>query len=161
MSDELDLDLDDQEDKINNRIRTLSEKVKSTAQERDELATKQKSSDEARAKAEKERDFFKDFSQLSSKYPAASSYQEKILEKVNAGYTAEDATLSILAKEGKLTAQSAPEAPLPRADQVAGGSAATTVSDSGDKELRDMTTEEKRSALLEMEKGGTDLLKRS
>src|ERR1035437_610055 len=74
----------------------------------------EKAAVEAEAKmatAEKERDFFKDFSGSISKYPSANEYQDAIKEKVMSGYTVEDATVSVLAKEGKLGTIQAPPPP--------------------------------------------------
>lgn len=105
---------------------------------------------EAEAKAiaaEKERDFFKGFSIQSSKYPGANDYQDKILEKFHSGYDIEDATISVLAKEGKLTPQVQRQSP-------AGGSASNQISQGGSKTLSEMTREEKRQAILEAEAKG-------
>ena len=106
---ELNLDLDqieiNEEKKlqVKDRFAKLSEKMTLTAREKEEA--------EARLQAEKERDFFRDFSQVSSKYPKATEYQAQILEKVDSGYTTEDATLAILAKEGKLQTTMEPVKP--------------------------------------------------
>lgn len=160
---ELDLNLEDldqiqaNEDKkllVKDRFAKLSEKMTLEAKGKAEAEAKVKTEADARLQAEKERDFYKDFSQVSSKYPGASEYQAQILEKVNSGYTTEDAAISILAKEGKL-----PVAEPPRPDNVAGGSASTVITDTGDKKIEEMSSEEKRSALLQMEKEGVNLLK--
>jgi len=160
-NEELDLDLDNQDEalKTKNRFQQLSDKVKSTAKEKDDALAKVKTEEENRLKAEKERDFFRDFSKLSSQYPNATAFQDKILEKVNAGYSAEDATLAILAKEGKLQAPIAPSAPLP--DNVAGGSASTAITEQSDKGLGEMTVDEKRDALVKMEKEGINILSKN
>jgi hypothetical protein len=153
-NEDLNLDLDNLEVqaeeklKVKNRFEKLSEKVILTSKEKDEALSKAQAEAEARAKAEKERDFYKDFSANVSKYPSASEYQDKILEKVNAGYSTEDAMVSVLVKEGKFT----PEAPQVSSPQVEGGSAATTIS--GDKTLNDMSASEKLDALKEAEKSG-------
>ncbi len=98
----------------------------------------------------KESAFYKGFNQVSTKYPGANEYQDKILEKVNAGYDVEDATISILAKEGKYTP---PVATVER-ESPAGGSAATAIPGSGQKTLDEMTRDEKRAALMELEAQG-------
>ena len=158
MEDDLNLDVETQEKLENkNRFEKLSEKVILTAKERDDANAKVKTESDARLKVEKERDFFRDFSQLSSRYPHATAYQEKILEKVNSGYTPEDATLAILAKEGKLSS-TPPPPPLP--ENIAGGSASTAVVDGAEKELNQMSKEEKRHALLDLEKQGEELFRR-
>ena len=153
MDDELNLEELDQIEtnaenklKVKNRFEQLSEKVKVTSQERDAEAEARKKAEEEKASIEKDRDFYKNFSALSSKYPAASEYQETIREKVNAGYTEEDATLAVLAKEGKLTNQTvAPPAPE-------GGSAPTI--QVGEKSIADTTLEEKRALLEQADQSG-------
>ena len=154
MDNELNLDLDNLEVqaeeklKVKNRFEKLSEKVAVTSKERDEALAKVQTEAEAKLNAEKERDFYKDFSANVSKYPSASEYQDKILEKVKSGYSTEDAMVSVLNKEGKLTF-TPPEQKKPQAE---GGSAPTTFS--GDKSLSDMTPTEKLSALAEADKSG-------
>lgn len=151
MADELDLGLEGTDENINNnrvdkRIRDLSEKVKLTSQERDDLVKAKAEADTKVTMAEKERDFFKDVSTLASKYPSASEYQDKIKEKVMIGYTVEDATVSVLNAEGKLTPAQAPK------ESPAGGSATNAMKSDGDKTIAEMTKAEKR-AILEKELG--------
>lgn len=151
MADE-DLDLELEEENINKvekRIKTLSEKVKLTSEERDELAKAKETLEGEKTSLSKERDFYKGFNQISTKYPGASEYQDKILEKVNAGYDVEDATISILAKEGKFT----PAETRTETENAAGGSASTTIN-SGDKNPQEMTQDERRAKLLDMESRG-------
>lgn len=152
MLDELELDLnEDNQEEINrkNRFQQLSEKVKITAKERDELAQAKEQEAKARAEAEKERDFFKGFSQVSSKYEGASEYQDKIWEKVKSGYDVEDATVSILNKEGKFK-------PLVKEESftAAGGSASIGITDQGEKTYDKMSRAEKLAALKDMEARG-------
>lgn len=156
MNDDLDLDLDniheqaEQKEKVKNRFSQLSEKVIITSKERDEANAKLQAEAEARTNAEKERDFYKGFSTSISKYPHASEYQDKILEKVKSGYDVEDAMVAVLAKEGRLNMSSAPvQQPI---GQVEGGSAPTITE--GSKTLQDMSPEEKFAALVEAEKTG-------
>ena len=155
MDEDINLDLDNIEVqaekklKVKNRFEQLSEKVITTSKERDEATAKAKENEDAKVIAEKERDFFKDFSANASKYPAASEHQDAILEKVNSGYTTEDAIVAVLNKEGKLPA---PPEPEPDKPQVEGGSAPTTLE--GEKTLDNMTPEEKMSALEEADKSG-------
>lgn len=156
MADEiLDLDLEqldaqiDNTNKVEKRITDLSQKVKTTAEERDAEA-KAKAEAETRATAaEKERDFFKDFSTQSSKYPGATDHQDKIKEKVMLGYSMEDAVVSVLNAEGKLNAS-----PAPRANDVAGGSAVNQPNTGSDKAISEMTKEEMRAKLLEAAQRG-------
>lgn len=136
--------------KVKNRFEKLSEKVILTSKEKEEAEAKAKAAEDARLNAEKERDFYKDFSVNVSKYPAASEYQDKILEKVRGGYTTEDAMVAVLAKEGKLNV---PPAPAPTFNgQVEGGSAPTTIG--GEKTIDTMSAEDKLTALMEAEKTG-------
>lgn len=141
---ELDLivDVPQQINRDDKRIETLSSKVKETSQQRDEAIAKV-------AASEKEVAFYKGFSGVSAKYQGAAEFQDKILEKVNAGYDLEDATVSVLNKEGKLM----PPAPPPPAP-AAGGSALVNIPENGIKSAGEMTQAERRSALLDAEKHG-------
>lgn len=154
MENELSLDLDnielqaEEKLKVKNRFERLSEKVILTSKEKDELAKAKAELETKYAAIEKERDFFKDFSASSAKYPEANAYQDKILEKVRLGYSPEDATVSVLAKEGKLGSVATPtQAPSPE-----GGSASTVIE--GEKDYKDMTPTEKRNVLTELDKQG-------
>lgn len=156
MEDEMNLDLDNIEAqteeklKVKNRFQQLSEKVILTSKERDELAESKKVLEGEKESIAKERDFYKDFSANVSKYPNASEYQDKILEKVKAGYSTEDAMVAVLAKEGKLEI---PSQQIPQPEmQVEGGSAPTFTE--GAKTLQNMTPEEKLAALAEADKSG-------
>lgn len=149
---ELDLELDEEKENINKvekRIKSLSEKVKLTSEERDELKGLNDSLTAEKHTLSKERDFYKGFNQVSTKYPAASEYQDKILEKVNAGYDVEDATVAILNKEGKLN----PVIPVAEKPTVAGGSATTTIKGNA-KTPEEMTQDEREAALKDYEAKG-------
>lgn len=122
--------------KAEERIKELSGKVKLTSQERDELA-------EANKDIGVERDFYKDFSETSTKFPQASEHKDAILEKVKSGYSVEDATVSVLNSEGKLIPQKEDR------EVVAGGSA-TTVTPEGGKKPEDMTRDEMKEALKDI-----------
>lgn len=124
-----------------NRFKDLSEKVETTAKERDEAKA------DADA-AKKDLEFYKGFSTISSKaeYSAAPDYQEKIKEKFDTGYTLEDAALSVLGKAGKLNA------PQMQRQSPAGGSASTAMKSVDDKPVNEMTKEEKREKLMELER---------
>ena len=119
------------------RNQILSEEVKQAAEERD--AEKGK-----RETAEKELEFYKGFSKLSSKYPNASDYEDKIREKVLKGYDMEDAAIAVLNKSGKLMPQKVER------EVVAGGSATTNPSQ-GSKGVKDMNQAERLQALREAE----------
>ncbi len=147
--DELELGLEGSEDinKTELRIKNLSSKVRDTATERDEAKA---AAEKAQAEAEsavKERDFFKGFSAISEKYPGASEFQDQILEKVNAGYSQEDAAVSVLNANGKLQSQAQQEAPRP-ITSAGGGSAATVLPDSAERPISEMTQAERREALM-------------
>ncbi len=150
---ELELDENNNEEIINrkdNRIKSLSDKVKLTSEERDTLAKEKEEFAKAKADAEKERDFFKGFNQVSSKYPNASEYQDKIWEKVKGGYDIEDAAVAILNKEGKFT----PAPPIQEKFTAAGGSASTAMKGGESKAPNEMSHAEVKAALLDLEARG-------
>lgn len=149
MAEELELDLGESEDinKTEVRIKNLSSKVRETSTERDEANAKAQAEEAARLAAEKERDFYKGFSVISEKYPGAAEYQDAILEKVNLGYSQEDAALSVLNANGKLQPISAAATPI----TAGGGSAATVLPDSGSKSVAEMSQAERREALMSPE----------
>lgn len=154
---DLELDLEELDNDINNqnrvekRIKDLSSAVKMTSEERDAERAKAQEAEAARIAAEKERDFFKDFSATSSKYPGASEYLEDIKNKVMSGYTVDDATVATLAAQGKLNI-AAPQEPR---ETVAGGSAVNQLTPSGSsKTIGEMTQEERRAKLVEAERAG-------
>ena len=132
---------------VKDRFAKLSEKVTLSRKEKEVAEAKAQTEADRASKAEKERDFFKTFSQVSSKHPEAANFQDQILERVNKGMDTEEATVAVLYKEGKLTA------PQPQVENVAGGSAPNTPSQ-GEKDFREMNNEEKRNVLLELEKKG-------
>lgn len=150
--DELELDLEGSEDinKTELRIKNLSSKAKTFAEERDAERTAKEAETAARVSAEKERDFFKDFSTISSKYPNASEFQDQILEKVNAGYSTEDAAVSVLNANGKLTPQMQQQDARPIT--AGGGSAATIIADNAERPISEMTQAERREALMDPER---------
>lgn len=154
MADELDLDqLDidlEKENKTEKRFKDLSEKVKLTSEERDakdKLLTEQKTQNEALIK---ERDFLNSFGDQLGKYPDAVGFKDKIKEKVLKGYSVEDATTAVLVAEGKYTP---PKVDQPIGD-IAGGSASTFHQTGGEKPISEMTREEKRAKLVEIEQRG-------
>ena len=152
MDDELELDLQEGQNinKTEQRIKNLSSKVAETAQERDEASRRAEEAEARASAAEKEKEFYASFSTLASKYPGASDHMDAIKAKVLAGYSEEDATVSVLNAEGKLQPQQAAyQAPAP----AGGGSAATTLP-SDSRTTQEMSREEKRSALLEADSRG-------
>lgn len=138
------------ENRTEKRIKDLSEKVRLTAEERDEQKRLKAESDTKIADLEKERDFLNSFTEISGKYPDASSYRDKIKEKVLKGYSVEDATVSTLAGEGKFN----PPKPVIKVDSPVGGSAINQPTTGGEKPLSEMSREEKRAKLMEAEQRG-------
>lgn len=158
MADELDLELEGSQEEIisrkDNRIKNLSDKVKTTSEERD---AKAKALEEAEAKAtaaQKEADFFKNFNTVSQKFQGASEYQDKIREKAALGLSVEEATTLVMATEGKYVAP----APVVERQSAAGGSASTGIADSAEKKPKEMTQAERLSQLQEIEARGEKFL---
>lgn len=128
------------------RIKELSNKVKITSAERDELAATKVTLETERDSAVKETNFYKSYADSAVKYPAAKEHQDEIKAKVLAGYDMEDAFVSVLAKAGKLN----PETQRPDKISAAGGSASTTTQNNGgQKSVSEMTQAERREALKE------------
>lgn len=153
MTEELDLDLLDQdiekENKVEKRIKDLSEKVRLTAEERDAEKRKVEESNSKTNELQRERDFYASFADVVSSNPAAKDHKEDILTKVKSGYSVEDATYAVLGKAGKLSQ------PQPIVDNPIGGSASVNQPViGGTKKINEMTRDEKRTALLEAEKRG-------
>jgi hypothetical protein len=148
MADELELDFnEDNNEEItrkDNRIKSLSEKYKTSEMEKAELAKAREEDAKARQAAEQELGFFKDFSKVSSKYQGASDYQDQILEKHKLGLSVEESTMLVLAKEGKF--QGTPTPP-PQREMAAGGSASTGIADASDKPFKERSSDELRAAL--------------
>ncbi len=157
MADEFDLDQLDREIETNNRvdkrIKDLSEKVKLTAEERDEQKRILGERESTIASLEKERDFFNSFGDQVAKYPEASGFKDKIKERVLRGYSVEDATTAVLVAEGKYNAPKV-EHQAPAVDTFAGGSATTVHQTGGEKTIGQLTREEKRARLLEAQASG-------
>ncbi len=160
--DELNLDLDTVEQnaekslQIKDRFAKLTEKGIEAEKKAQEAEAKANAEAERASKAEKDLNFYKSFSQISSKHPGASEYQDQIKERVDKGYDPEDAVLAVLAKEGKLNNQTFTPPVRPN---VEGGSAQTDLGQSGTKSVSEMNTNEKMEALLQAEKEGANLLK--
>ena len=155
MPDDLDLEqLDteiEKENKVETRIKDLSSKVKLTAEERDSAKRKVDEELARNANLTKEIEFLNSFGDQLAKHPEASSFRDRIKEKVLKGYSVEDATISTLASEGKLSA-SQKEVQI---DNVAGGSATVNQPISGGaKTIQQMNRDEKRNAIIEAEHRG-------
>lgn len=136
---------------IDRRVSNLTETLKTEREEKARLAQEVEEGKLKLQTLEKENSFNSSFSDSTSQYPQASEYKDAIKEKVLAGYSVEDATVSVLAKEGKLTS-----APQPR-ENIAGGSATNAMQAEGTKSLRDMERSDKRAALIEAENEGGEL----
>lgn len=151
MTDELDLELDlgEQDAEKNGRIRNRINKLateRANALKKSEEDTKARTIAEAKTSAiEKDLGFYKGFNQVTSKYQGAGEYQDKIREKVLAGYDVEDATVAVLAKEGKLQA---PAQAVQIKETAAGGSATNTVPQA-EKSVAEMSQAERKAKLAE------------
>lgn len=158
---DLNLDLDNVQNDVQQKLQTkdrfakLTEKGIESEKARELAENKAQAESDRAAKAEKDLEFYKSFSQLSSKHPGASDFQDQIKERVDKGYDPEDATLAVLAKEGRLSGQTVQVA---RPD-IAGGSAQTNLGDGGGKNISEMTQAEKAEALMQAEKEGFNLLR--
>lgn len=137
------LALENKTSEAEKRIKQLSEKVRLTSEERDEKEKLLKETTEKLSVLEKENSFNSTFVDVLGTYSQAKDHRDEIKAKVLAGYTVEDATLAVLGKAGKLGGTLTPT----YTPQVAGGSAATTMTNSANKEVKDMTQAERRAQL--------------
>lgn len=138
-----------EEHPIDKRIKTLSDKVKSTAEERDEKDRLLKESQIEKDNLIKERDFLNSFGDQVAKFPDAAGFKDKIKERFSKGYSLEDATAAVLVAEGKYQP---PRVQQP-VETVAGGSA-PTIHQIGDKTLDQLSQAERRAKLVEAESRG-------
>lgn len=123
------------------RIKNLSEKVETIATERDTFKAEADS-------AKREAEFYKGFTGVVTKYPAAAEFQDQIREKViSKGYDLNDAAVALLVQAGKYN-----PAPKP-VDNPAGGSA-TNQPPKAAKSVKEMSRDEMLTELLEREKRG-------
>ena len=155
MTDQNELDLEqldkeiEGENRVEKRIKDLSEKVRLAAEERDAGKRKLEEESTRASGLQKEVEFLNSFGDQLSKHPDASPFRDKIKEKVLKGYSIEDATVSTLSSEGKLSPKEV------RIDNVAGGSAAVNQPITGvQKTVSEMSRDEKRAKLLEAEQRG-------
>lgn len=147
--------LDQLQEEINNknaveeRFINLN-KGKKEAELKAETLAKEKGEIEAKmALMEKETAFLNSFSDVSTKFPTASEFKEKIKEKVmTSGYSVDDATVAVLHAEGRLSSSPTQQA------NVAGGSAPIQITNQANKPVNEMTQTEKWSALKQAEKEG-------
>lgn len=133
------------------RIKQLSGKVREAAEATEaEKAAREKAESE-RTEAQRERDFYQGYADVIATNPMAKDHKDEIFTKVKSGYTVEDATYAVLGKAGKLgqPAQQVEET------HIGGGSSPTTPLPGGSqKQISDMSRDEKRAALIEAEKRG-------
>lgn len=161
--DELNLELDtveveaNQKLQVKDRFAKLTEKGLEAEKKAQEAEAKARAEAERASKAEKDLEFYKSFSQISSKIAGAAEFQDQIKERVDRGYDPEEAALAVLAKEGRLGAQT--PAPIQQNVNVAGGSSQTNLGDGGSKDIKEMTSAEKADALMQMEREGANLLR--
>lgn len=154
MADEtLDLETIDQDiensNKVEKRIKDLSEKVRTTSEERDAGKRNLEESLAKNAELQRERDFYAGFADVLSVNPMAKDHRDEILTKVKGGYTVEDATYAVLGKAGKLGQ------PKIEVENPAGGAAAATQPiTGGQKSVSELSHDEKRAKLLEAEQQG-------
>lgn len=134
--------------RINNALKARDEALKA----KEELESARQKAEEERQAALKELEFFKGFSQVTSKYSGAGEYQEQIKEKVMAGYDMEDAAIAVLARENKLSQGSVRERENP-----AGGSASNSMRSGGEKSPTEMSQSERLQALEQIERESGDL----
>lgn len=154
---QVDLELEEQPQgaDTNNRALTrnkqLADKYAASEADKARLAAE-------KAESDKERDFYKGFNTMASKYQGAADHQDKILEKVKAGYDIEDATVAVLSREGKLGAPAeqpgVTQAPIAQPSSPAGGSASFSPPINPDRKPSEMNLDELRSALVEAERKG-------
>ena len=155
MTENNDLDLEqldsdiEKENKVEKRIKDLSEKVRLTSEERDEQKKLLSERDKKIAELERENAFSSGFVDMLSSHSAAKDHKDEIKEKVLKGYSVEDATLAVLGKVGKLS-----QPPPPKPENPAGGSAVTQPLVGNQKTVKDLSREEKRQQLLEAETRG-------
>lgn len=158
--DELELDLSTEEQNINKtpeRIQNLLGKVKEQSTAAETARAGEQAANERATVAEKKVEFLDSFTNVSTKYPGAIEYKDAIQEKVLAGYTVEDATVSVLNAEGKFTPTPQVEVQAPQG-AAAGGSAPIGIPNTGSKELSEMTRDEKRAEVVKaIERGDIGL----
>lgn len=158
MADEDLIDLEDNaqspvEDKSDNRLRNLANKVRTVAEERDAALKEKQLQQEEIQKTKREVEFYKGLGAIATQNPAVLEYQEQIMDKVvNNGYSIEDAAVSILVKENKY--QPPMSNPQPIVESPAGGTSPNAFRGGGEKSVGDMTQEERRNALLQAEADG-------
>ena len=158
MTEELDLEQLDQEidgeNKVQKRIKDLSDKVRIASEERDEQKRLLEESNKKIADLGKDNAFNAGFADILATHSAAKDHKDDIKAKVLAGYSVEDAAFAVLGKAGKLGQPQTVQTPPPPRDNPAGGSAINQPNTGGIKSVNEMTRDEKRAALVEAEQRG-------
>lgn len=125
------------------RITQLSDKVRTTSEERDEKVRLLELSNTKVATLERENAFNSGFVDVLSTHSAAKDHKDDIKAKVLTGMSVEDATFAVLGKAGKLGAS----LPQNTTNHVAGGSSPTTQTQTADKSVAEMNQDERRAQL--------------
>lgn len=148
--------VDENGNEINNELSSSEKRIVALNAQANERAAERDSERAAKEKVEaekieiaRERDFYQGFSDVVSTNPSAKDHKDDILAKVKSGYTVEDATYAVLGKLGKLAQ------PKVEHQAIAGGSAVITPPQGGaNKQVSEMSRDEKRAALMELERSG-------
>ncbi len=130
---------------VEERVRKAISDKKEAEAKVEEAVKKQTETEAKLAQMEKDTQFLNSFTDVTAKFPTASEYKDKIREKVMSGYSVDDATISILHAEGKLSS-------TPNMGNIAGGSAPNQII--GQKTVQEMSSTERWAALKEAEKKG-------
>lgn len=126
------------ENRAQERITQLSEKVRLEAEGRTKA-------EEKALAAESRASFAEGFADILGNHPAAKDHKDEIRAKTLAGIPLEDATFAVLGKAGKLGGTQTPVVPQ-TPPQVAGGSAVTNAPQT-QKGIGEMSVDEKRAEL--------------
>lgn len=134
---------DQRSDRTKERIEDLTGKLESTSKERD-----------AERKKREELEFDLGFERVKSKYPTADEYREAVKKAAKSGIAVEDALIVELHKAGKLQTGSQKRETVER--DAVGGSADTRgiENSSGSKSMGEMTHDERRALISELERKG-------
>ena len=147
-------EIDKVEAEITNK-NAVEERVRKAISDKKEAEAKFEQAEKARLEyeaklsaMEKQTKFLEDFSTVTTKFPTASEFKDKIRDKVASGYSVDDATVAVLHAEGKLSSS-----PV-QSGNVAGGSAPNQITNSPQKTVKEMASTERWAALREAELKG-------
>lgn len=134
---------------VEERVRKAISDKKEAEARAEESEKKQAESDAKLIQMEKETAFLNSFSEVTTKFPTASEFKDKIKEKVmTSGYSVDDATVAVLHAEGKLSST-----PVQQGN-VTGGSAPNQITNQGQKPLSELKSSERWDMLREAERRG-------